>query len=61
MLNTVINKLQRVARRFSRVGLDSSRHPAELYYADIYLDEFRERLADRGPRRFWKPAAARGG
>lgn len=48
MINGFINHLQRVIRRFSRVGLDSSKLPAELYYADIYLDEFRSRLAERG-------------
>ncbi len=40
--------MQRVARRYTRVPVDSTRHPAEQYYAQIYLDEIRKRLAEHG-------------
>jgi 2-polyprenyl-3-methyl-5-hydroxy-6-metoxy-1,4-benzoquinol methylase len=33
-------------RRFSRVHVDASRHPAEKYYARIYLDLITARLAE---------------
>lgn len=46
MLRPAVDMLQRINRRFFRVALDASKHPAELYYADIYLDEVREHLPD---------------
>jgi 2-polyprenyl-3-methyl-5-hydroxy-6-metoxy-1,4-benzoquinol methylase len=46
ILNMIIGLLQRVARRYTRVSVDSTRHPAEQYYADIYLDEIRKRLPE---------------
>lgn len=40
--------LLRLHRRFSRVPVDASHHPAELYYAQIYLDQIGGRLAGLG-------------
>ncbi len=36
--------LQRVARRYTRVAVDASKHSAESYYAGIYLDQIKANL-----------------
>ncbi len=47
-MSKILDIAQRVARRFTRVAVDSTKHPAEQYYADIYLDEIRKHLAEAG-------------
>ncbi len=48
ILSKIVDLMQRMARRFTRVAVDSTKHPAEQYYADIYLDEIRKRLDEHG-------------
>ncbi|MEZ6189794.1 MAG: class I SAM-dependent methyltransferase [Phycisphaerales bacterium] len=42
----VLALLHRLHRRFSRVPVDASRQPAELYYAQIYLEHITRHLSE---------------
>jgi len=48
MVNQLAAFLLRIQHRLSRVALDASKHPAEQYYATIYLEEFSKRMAETG-------------
>lgn len=44
MKQIAVDYLQRVARRYTKVAVDASKHSAESYYAGIYLDQIKTHL-----------------
>jgi 2-polyprenyl-3-methyl-5-hydroxy-6-metoxy-1,4-benzoquinol methylase len=44
MKQQAVEYLQRIARRYTKVAVDASKHSAESYYAGIYLDEIKSNL-----------------